>query len=202
MGDLRVEAKALEQAGSDALEKGDLETAAADFRDAANKLRTAGDFGRSAFDSERAGAALETEGQAKETEALYAPNKAKAEKYKEAENAYEGAARNFEAAGRTVVQGNNPFRFSEAQSNYSNAGFNRNFAAAIAKDKLEVAKNYRQAHDDFELAKQQGKDAAEAGNKDDAAICARSDGRMDYSGLAKKAEENASPAVKDPKKKL
>jgi hypothetical protein len=208
MGDLRVEAKALEQAGSDALEKGDLETAAADFRDAANKLRTAGDFGRSAFDSERAGAALETEGQAKETEVRYAPNKAKADKAnKEAENAYEGAARNYEAAARTALQGNSHSRFSQAQSDYSNAGFNRNAAGVIAEkvNKLEVEKNYRRAGEDYGLAKQQGKDAARTGNKDDAARCDSSDRQMNYSekaDLAEKAADAALRALKDPKNKL
>jgi hypothetical protein len=105
------------------------------------------------------------------------------------------------------LQGNSPFRFSEAQSDYSNAGFNRDFAGVIAEDvnKLEAEKNYRQAHDDFELAKQQGKDAAKAGNKDDAATCVSSDRRMNYSekaDLAEKAADKASRALKDPKNKL
>jgi hypothetical protein len=200
--DLRTEAKAWEKAGSDAKAKGDLKTAAADFREAANKLRTAGDFDMSAFDSSRAGDALETEGRVKRTEAENAKNPAQAAKaYKEAEKDFEGAARNFEAAGRTTLQSNSPFRFSDAQSHYSNAGFNRDFAGAIAQDvdKLEVAKHYGRAHDDFELAKQQGKDAAKAGNKDDAARCDSSDRDMNYSKLADLAEK---AALKDPRNKL
>lgn len=205
MSDLRTEAKALEKAGSDALANGDLKTAATDFREAANKLRTAGDFDKSAFDSTRAGEALEREGQLKQTEGDIAQNRAERKKdYKDAENAYEGAARNFEAAGRTVLQGNSPFRFSDAQSHYSNAGYNRDYAGVIAEDvnKLEVAKNYNYAHDDFELAKKQGKDAAKAGNLDDAATCNRSDDRMDYSNKADLAKKAAEHFLKDPRNKL
>jgi hypothetical protein len=93
------------------------------------------------------------------------------------------------------LQGNSPFKFSEAQSHYSNAGRNREFAGASANDankfakdkdvnKLEAAKNYNSAHNDFELAGQQGKDAAKAGNKTDAALCNSMDKQMHYSERA------------------
>jgi hypothetical protein len=206
--DLRTEAKAWEKAGSDALANGDLKIAATDFREAANKLRTAGDFDMSAFDSKRAGDALEREGQIKQTEGHSAKNRTEREKdYNDAKNAHEGAARNFEAAGRTALQGNSPFRFSDAQDHYANAGYNRDVAGVFSQDvnKLEAPKNYQYAHDDYELAKKQGKDAAKAGDRDDAATCDRSDERMDYSNkadLAQKAADDASRALKDPRNKL